>query len=41
MTGDFPKEWYWLAALLLFFVEREVILDICFAIIELIFMLLQ
>ncbi len=41
MKEEFPREWYWLAALILFFLEREVVLDLCFALIHLVFLFFQ
>ena len=41
MHGEFPKEWYWLACMILFFLEREVILDTAFGIVSFIFYLME
>lgn len=33
------KDWYWIISLLLFFLEREAIMEVCFMLIKLIIIL--
>jgi len=35
-VNEFPKEWYWVVCLILFFMERDAMMDLCFALITLI-----
>jgi len=34
--SNLQNEWRWIIALLLFFLERDLIMDVCFALIEIV-----
>lgn len=39
--NEFPKEWYWMVCLILFFLERDFILDTAFMLIDFVFKVME